>query len=699
MATRRRSAATKVIDTPRQALPLPIGAGLYPVGDLAKAPPGTAAKIKNCFVRPGPRIEKRDGWLRDSSFDATMYPGAFAAYNADTQTTSVLVVGGGQLGKSGYRQFDGTYTVLSTVFTVADYTNFLNKLYSTYSTTDSTIGSVDSFDGSTAVANAINATMSGATIASFNHRMFLGYIREKQTNEVRGSAAYKFEDNTVWTLGGGPPTVSNTAGLRKLTIIGSTDTLKTTAAAYTPGAADEYIQVYVDFRAYNTTTDMPFTITVEDAAGANIYGTLEVLALNRTIQPDWQRFVFPSAIRIPASTAVYVKYKPGTTTVAAVAGSVDVADENNNRGLQLTKGRRTYSTSAVKTAINLFGSAYPYRFVWCEVDDPTYWRASSYYDCKEVAGEITVIREGNSKLHVFKSNAIWSFNPQDNASLPIVFSGLIRNIGCIGPKAIKFFENTLYFMGINEVYAWTGEGEPVPLAGDAMRETLFPSGGIGGTCLAIDEERREMWIVTEYSNIWIYNLTTKIWSGPLTVTQSDGTSAVVHDLIYIRASGESTREMWCAVEDIDHATGDVLKLRSGQTKDNIIGTERDVVAEYWFRPIQTLEPKQALILESLEIDHKVTGSQSASTTTAEISYDGGTTFANAVNVTLAPLASGDYQPMRLDLWESSDRMLVAIKHTGLAGPTYFNMSGASAMVQICGDRIQTTNPTTTSSTL
>lgn len=702
MATRRSSKPRET----RQSLPLPIGGGLFTAGDYARTPPGTSPKMKNCFVRPGPRVEMRPGWLRESalptlaSTSRLFRTDGVTSFTGSPSTTLLLA------GSNGFIDYGASYS--SGAWTARTVISFLTRDGCTFNDTFyGTVANYVSGSASTVVphlwsyagAGTLNADagatgLAGASICPFNHRLFLASIVEMPINQAEITNAHlKFEDAAVWTLGGGPPTVASAGGIRTVTIVGATDTLKTTAAIYTSGAATEYVMPQPIFRAVSATVDLPFTVTIEDAAGANVYGSMEVLVANRTIQPDWQRFAFPSAVRIPATTAVYMKIKPGTSTITAAAGSVDVSDSAGGRYWFLTKGRRVWGTTGLTVGVTIVAPRND-RLVWCEVDDPTYWRAGAYYDCRESPGPLTVVRQGRGRLFAFKKDAIWIFGSQDNANLPIQFVDLLRDVGCVGVQAIAQHEDVLYFASEREVYAWDMAGKPTAIAGDAMRETLFNDNTVAAPILQVDAINKQLWCYLQPGKVYTYNIETQTWSGPITFTGADDSELTISDLLFIKPNGETRAEMWACMS----SSANVVKLRASQTQDNITGTARDVVAEYWFRPIQTLDPKQSVILESIEIDHKVTADQTGSTTTAEISFDGGTTFSKAVDVTLAPLASGNYRPMRLDLWQSDERLLVAVKHTGLAGPQYFNISGGSAMVQVCGDAIRS-NPTTTGSTL
>lgn len=680
------ASSKKVVQDRRVALPIGVGGGMYRSGDWAKMPPDATPYAKNVFIRPGPRVEKRDGWLRDATIPFNpVFTTAWhriLRFDNSSGTQQLLLT---PYGSGSGVWFDGAawHSDANIALATTDYTELNGVMYAIQS------GSIWSFDGATVTADAAKSGIGGNTICAHKSRLFVGALVEQPTNQLT-TAAYRFENAADWTLAGGPPTVVNSGGIRKLTIVNAADTIKTTAAAYTSGASEEYVTLHVRFRAYDASQNLPFTITIEDAAGATIYGALELFVRNRTVQPDWQTFIVQA--RIPAATAVYIKYKPGNTSMAAVLGSADVADENNAlHQVLLTKGRRVFGDGTGASFNSFFGSyTYPQRLAWCEVNDPTYWRAASFYDCVEVPGNIQLMRSDGDRLYAFKQNAIWVFATQDNPSLPIVLVNVVRNVGIVNPQGFVTFKGIMYFIGLDEIYAWTGDGEPTPLCGDAMRETLFNSSTVSSPCIAVNQRTRELYCYLQPGKIHTLNLAAqnKPWSF-ITLTGANDAELTINDMTCATQALGADQELYVTAGQ----SVDLVRLHSGQTVDNITGTERNVTAEYWFRPLQTKEPRYTFLIESMEIDHGMTAAQDSATTTFELSYDGGQTFPSVNNIHVAPLAGGNYQPLQVPLWQSHERLIVGLKHVGPAGPSYFNFSGGTAMMQILGEKIQRSNPT------
>lgn len=673
---------------------------------------------KNVFIRSGPRVEMRSGWMRDSD-QPSAQTGRLIHYTAADvlSGTDKLIASPSSNTTGGYmslRATDGTYSDIGSLnFYAVDSVGFLGKVYMLQHPNLYDTGV--SYDGTTVDTNAFGTIsagvlsgFSGNSITSYNHRLFLAGIAEARgfNNLLNGTdVATQFENAAKWTLTG--CTVAVTGNVRTLTIAAAGDSAKTFGSVLTT-TEPNWVTVRPQFKARSATTSMPFTVTVEDAAGTTVWGSMDILVASSSINPEWQTFV--KSFLLPAGVTAYIKYKPGNASVAAVTGSVDVGDKTGvGKGLAFYQERFVFTKSYCNSAEPLGDQVMNMsRLMWCEVDSPSNWRPNAYYDCREIEGPLTTVRSINGMLCAFKSNGIWVFGQQDNADLPIVFLRLLENVGCISTTAIDHFRNRLYFVGENEVYEWSGDGNPTPLAGPGMRETLFNSTTLAATAplqvansgglyplLRINVDDEEVWVYLQPGKLYVYSLITQTWTGPITITGVDGADLEINDLMYMKPQGETRREMWAALKD----TKDIIKLRTGQTLDNITGTEREVTAEYWVRPLITKDPKQTFLVETIDIDHKITGDQTDSTTTYRVSFDGGTTWDAENTIEIAPLASGDYQPMTVDLWQSDERMTIAIKHTGKAGPEYFNFSGASATVQILGERIQRSNPTAVSSNL
>lgn len=688
----------------RQRLPFQCR-GLHRGGDPLNAPSGSCTKAKNLFLRPGARVDKRPGWLRESAIQGV--PGGFFKFVDESGGVDVLGYVSNASGQnSAYRTSAGAWTSLgstlrsSTSPSWVDYTNIFGKAWLAGKLNDSGSNIQFSFDGSTLTQDPFGHKVAGATICSFIRRIFIGDIRwPGVANLLTGEIPVATEDATKWTVTGGM-SVANSSGLRTATISnGSTDVLAL-ASAVTTGSAG-YVIYQQHLRATSATTNLPLTLKITDSATTTEYAAREITLLNKTSEPDWIQVTIEA--RVPAGTAVKVLIKAGTASTAAPIGSTfEVSDSNYDnaartyRGAILANGRFAYDRIININPMVAASTRDQDRIYWCETDQPTYWRSNNWYDCKEVAGPITALRVCNGRMFAFKQNATWSFNPTEDPDNPLQFVDM-HAFGTYGPHSIRVLDNYMYFIGENEVYEWSGSGDPRPLAGEPMRETLFPASGIvAKPLLEVDQEKREVWVYTVAGNLYVYSLERQEWTGPITLTGASDSQLNVGDLIYIKPTGESAREIWAIESD----SGNIVKLRSSQTQDNITGTARDIVAEYEIRCIADV-PYQDITLEQVVFNHAATASQSASTTTAAVSTNGGVTYSKTNTVRISPLSDGgfDYRPLRIPVWQTSPRITLKLTHTGLGGKEYFSVTGGYLEAQTRGADVPKNTPTQVSSSL
>ncbi len=705
----------------RKRIPLVVGGGMNRAGDPKKIAPQETRDCYNMLVRPGPRVEKRSGWLGESV--ASVMEKAFR-YVADSGSlerigfSSSANIYGGQL------KIGGVWTNIATdaVNTMlgkpgVDYVNMEGKVYLIYSppTTGTLGGAIVSYNGTAfdynpfllvgaGITAGLGASfLSGRAAESFVNRLFIGHPATVHANEIYTSTAYNFGGGAAWTKAGGM-TAAIAGTVHTLTVgNGTTDTARTTAAAFeSRPTASLWYTVTFDVRGIDAVASVPLTMTLENAAATTIYKTFEFEVPSRTVTPEWTTYTFQT--QLPATTEIYVKYKAGNTSVAtSPLKSFDVADFQVAgplaRGIQVTVGRYAYQYRTVDPAAQLIrDDAHPNRVIWCEADDPTEWRAANYIDLTESPGPVRVIRKGSGRLMVYKDNAIWVYRGVANPDLPLQRERVLQNIGCGQPRAIDRFEDHHFFIDAirGEVYRWDISGEPVPLCGDRMREYMFAASGLVTTpVLQVDSDNREVWVYTQTGVVFVYNLVLQSWTRH-DIRTVGGTAATINDLIYMKAESETRRAMWAS---INGTPAQVVKLTVGQTQDVVQGTTTSPTASYEFHPMAQ-HATDDVTVESLAIDHQITGSQTGSTTKASVSRDGGATFPDAITVTLAPLATaGVSKRMQVPVWQTSQDVVVKVEHTGLAGPEYFNFTGGDTTVNSRGRGTQKTNPTPVSSTL
>lgn len=681
-----------------ESVPLRIDGGMHTSGDAAKAPEGSSIKIKNLVFAPG-RLDKRGGWLREGTLGFT--PDRLVMHVDDDDGSQTLVAGGafGGLGYSsaGYRTSVPAWSTSSTARDAKDATNIFGYLYGLASGDDSTAGYNWSYDGATTFAsNPFQTKVHGDTIDSYIRRLFIGTPRFPLNHCEFSDHAF---NTATWTKAGGPPTVALSGTINTVTIANATtDSLKTAAAAYTTGAGgEEYVTWTQSFRARHATRTVPMTLTIENSTGATVYATQEYTLPSKSSLQEWDTISFTALV--PASTDVYLKINMANTSGQPTVGDTfDISDSANNHGAFLVKGHFTYPNNAfLVDAISSTG--YPNRVYWCETDKVYDWRNENYVDLQEGSGPITTVRKLGQRLLVMKRDRIWTFRPSTSAARPIIQEAAFENVGCVTVRAFETYNDIAFFVGENEVWMFDGENPPTPLCGDGRREEMFAS-VVSTPSVAIDTDNKRLYVYIRAGKIDVLDLNslggTPRWSY-VTLTGSSDAELTIYDMLYCKPDGESNRELWVSMAQ----SADIVKLRASQTVDNITGTERDVVAEYVFKPVQSPDRKK-ITIAYLDIDHNATASQTGSTTTASFSYDGGSTFPKTFACTLGPVRSGgaaDTEPMRVPIWQTDDRLLVKVTHSGKCGASVFNITGASVLLRARGKRTQNTNPSNGSASL
>lgn len=675
---------------------------MSPKGDPAKNKNGKSIKVKNLFLRAKRRLEKRPGWLRDTASFGSDSPGIFYLFKNESDGVETLCYGNTSV--AGTAQ-TGRFRVNSTSWTAftapagqgstGDYTNAFAKMYALYSGDTGTAAGAFSFDGTTTNTDPFglggpDSGLGGATIEGFIRRLFIGAPKEVQSNNASPGGnedlAYAFE-GADWTRTG--YSVANASNVRTATAAADGNTMLSAVSVWTTTAADEYVTARFDLRASMQARNVPLTLYLTNSTGVTVYASREIVLPTSVEDPTWQRYSLTGRIAT-SGTTVYVKIEAGTAAIDGAANDAfNISDSTaaTPRALLVTKGRFVYNDYSAIGGV-IVTTTFPSRIYWCETDDPTFWRSENYMELREWGGPITALRRLENRLFAFKENAVWSFQGTEDPDAPLLREHIFENVGCVGAKAIDRFENTLYFVGPNEVYRMLGGAQPESICNEDMREELFAD-GVSPALLEVMENERAV-VVYKGGKAFIYWLDFGEWTY-MTFTGASDAELVIRDLVYCKPTGETRAELYAIMD----ATADIVKLRSSQTQDNITGTARDVVAEYIFSPVETQRPRQIVTIEELGIDHEITASQTGSTCTYAASINNGASYTKTNACTLAPLAGavGAYDIIRLPLWASGPRVLVKVTHSGLAGPTYFNLSGGEAAVQIRGREIEDSLPT------
>jgi hypothetical protein len=223
-------------------------------------------------------------------------------------------------------------------------------------------------------------------------------------------------------------------------------------------------------------------------------------------------------------------------------------------------------------------------------------------------------------------------------------------------------------VGENEVYRWNGDGEPEPLCGDGMREEIMSKASTtwcesqaapsNRALLTVDQKNREVHVYTQKGKVYVYSIDRNAW----TYYDVDGGYEIC-DLIY----NPTTGNFYAAFSSAAAGTAGVARLDATQTGANDSISNSGTVAlsaEAWFAPIEMTGPRYDLLVETLRVQHAITGDQTAQTTTAYVSKDQGQTFPKSHAVTVYPLSGGEYRPMSISLFQSFGTLLIKLVHVG-----------------------------------
>lgn len=670
--------------------------GLWLSGSAARTPEGKVRTLDEITLRPGPRWSLRSGFDHDQNFTPAFWPRRFLEFTSPDDALSLLAIDG------QYRDDVGAWASLGLPPDVLelDSSNFLGKMFGLYAGTAADAPGAFSFDGTDVDLDPFMSGVTGATIETYLERLFIGAPREIRTSLLSGVAGYAFEDTDYWEAfddaGDSVPTVAVAGDVRVVTVNGRKNGFRTTEKIHTTGAEPEYVVVEWDLQAKSANLVVPFTLLLTDENGEE-FSSIPYELPERSKEPDWLRFGLQGLI--PANTDVYVEIKMYTATRGPALGvtlkfNIADASADDPKGAMATRGRMYYSAPpqhVVEVPNN--GILTSERLIWCEVDDPTYFGPLNYIDHPSPAGPITVVRAGRSnKLAVYKERGIWLYQGVGSVNLPITREGIKQEFGCGSVKAHDRFEGDHFFIDAagGEVFAWTLEGDPTPLASLAMREALFgpKASRVASPVLAVDRGRKEVWVYAREHKLDLYSLELKEWIGSYTVKDDEGDPMAVSDLRFVHLAGETVPRMWAAVHtaDYDEIPDEMrlVRLDEAATLDNVMGNTREVRCTIVLPPLRTPAPALDTTLETLGIDHGITGDQVAGRLIVSASSDNGQTWTEVSDTAIEELLVDGEERHEVDVWETGRAILVKIEYEGQAGEEFFTIYGGDMQVNVSG---------------
>lgn len=395
----------------------------------------------------------------------------------------------------------------------------------------------------------------------------------------------------------------------------------------------------------------------------------------------------------------------GTPSVSLVAIEMSykdgLADPNPlkaNRGQQLTAGAFKYpffnKQASNVSEIKLDGDIF-----WTETSDPQTIRGSNYYVLREAPGEVMAMAVVGGRLVVFKRQGMWIFQGSADPDNPIIKERFMGNFGCVGPRALTVFEDTLYFISDSEIFAYRPGGAPKPICGDGMREEILNHaipvvgsvGWIAGAAdalqdlagITVDQANRDLLVSSQYAKLYAYQIDREQWS----ILSATNAAAAASQMKCPTWSG-GTRLVYTQ----DQATAAMLDPTVA-TPD--FGTQ-SCISKTTFRPIDV---GSDIIVDEIHVSTLCTGSQAGQTFTVGLSFDDGSTFPKTNSVVLPVSATATKNRTVIPLRQMAPRPVIQLTHSGNAGAAAFAIASAEAQVRVLRPERTTTTPTQGSSSL
>jgi hypothetical protein len=427
-----------------------------------------------------------------------------------------------------------------------------------------------------------------------------------------------------------------------------------------------------------------------DTIGTALTSTLPTISEATQFLPYFVRAVIPAN---PVSAKIGVRIKFGTPaqptiTLAAVDisfkdGLTDGDLRKKNHGQQLTVGKFTYpffnQQSSDTVTIALDNDGYH-----TEVSDPTTILGNYYNRLSDLPGKVTAAAIVGGRQVVFKRHGMWVFQLGTDPNDPLVRERFFSEYGCVGPRALLVFEDTLYFVGESEVYRWKPGGEPEPIGTDAMREELMNRGGwietttndsslMGIISVGIDEANRDLLVATQRNYAHCMDIDGKGWSR-IVAHYGAGLTKQMTFPVWNRA----TRHAYLVM-----AGGLLIRYDDSATVDSLGSTYTGAYCQETIivRPM----PREETAIDGVWIHHMTSVTQAAtddgdpaSTLTVYASLDSGATWNIAPSTTITVpqiAAAGAKLKTKVPLRTNAPGAMLKFVHTGRAGTGTFTLTG------------------------
>lgn len=334
--------------------------------------------------------------------------------------------------------------------------------------------------------------------------------------------------------------------------------------------------------------------------------------------------------------------------------------------------------------------------VYSNILDPTHIEPDNYENIPFIPGTPTAARVANRRLFVFKRRGCAIYQGTDDPDIPIIQDGHM-DVGCLGPRAADVHDDTLYWIGENEIYRLAPGGSPEPLCGPGMREEIMnktsstwvetAGGGTSTPHLKVHQKDREVWVYTQHGKIYVYDIDGKHAGKPGWSYLDIGGASSIKDMAY----NPTTGNMYV----IDNGGNIRRYVDDGSGQDTDALTSYNITTETVTRSIGLSGPRLDAVLEDIWVHHGALSSQLGQTTTASASFDGGVTFPKTDQVTINTAA----KPDPIVLWQMGPSVTPKISHVGSGGETNFHITKLTANVQVKRGEYPQTTPTAGSASL
>lgn len=313
-------------------------------------------------------------------------------------------------------------------------------------------------------------------------------------------------------------------------------------------------------------------------------------------------------VRIKFGTVAQPTFKLNAIDISLKDGLADGTLTKRNYGQQLTTGKFFYpffnQESSATATVDLDNDIY-----WTETSDPNTIVGDNFQRLSDLPGRVTAMAVVGGRLVVFKKRGMWVFQGSTDFQKPLIRERFFENTGCLGPRAVTVFEDTLYFIGDNEVYAFRPGEEPEPLCGDGMRETVRPSGGgieLSDNVLAtvaVDAGNRDLWVGALEAGAYVMNLDKKAW----THIDIDSSADPGNGLPITRLLWNTSRQVLYA-SATSTLTGRPFRWGAGAA-DTVSGASATCTQTTRFRPLESTHDRERYVLQEVGVWGRSTASQ------------------------------------------------------------------------------------------